>query len=108
MKSRGFRIDLGEIEAALARQPGVRQAVVVLRKDRPGDQRLVAYLLAGDDGSAPDEGELQASLSRLLPEYMVPSTFIALPAFPLNANGKPDRKALPARASTGRWRDDPR
>jgi amino acid adenylation domain-containing protein len=90
VKLRGFRIELGEIEAALCTHDRVRQAVAGLRDDG-GSPRLVAWLVA-DEGSS---DELRAFLRARLPEYMIPSTFMVLPALPLNPNGKVDRKALP-------------
>ncbi|MFB6889199.1 amino acid adenylation domain-containing protein [Kitasatospora sp. NPDC056327] len=102
VKLRGFRIELGEVEAALAPHPAVRQVIVVPREDRPGDTRLVGYC-AVPAGAAPDDAaraELAAELKRFaagtLPGYMVPSAVVVLPALPLNANGKVDRRALPA------------
>ncbi|WP_259371790.1 non-ribosomal peptide synthetase, partial [Rubrivivax gelatinosus] len=95
VKVRGVRIELGEIEAVLARQPGVREAVVVPHADASGLSRLVAYL-GGDATRLPDEAELRRALSAQLPEYMVPHAFIALPALPLSPHGKIDRGALPA------------
>src|SRR5436305_13604591 len=92
VKVRGFRIELGEIEAALSALAGVREAVVVVREETPGDQRLVAYL-AGD---APEPGALRRQLRERLPEFMVPAVFVHLAALPLNPSGKVDRKALPA------------
>jgi hypothetical protein len=95
VKIRGYRIELGEIEAALARRPEVREAVVVAREDRSGDKRLVAYLVAvASEQIAVDE--LRRVLRASLPEFMVPSHFVVLPAMPLLPNHKIDRKALPA------------
>ncbi|MGW0518409.1 non-ribosomal peptide synthase/polyketide synthase [Crossiella sp. NPDC003009] len=89
VKLRGFRIELGEIEAALTAHESVTEAVVVVRTDN-GQKRLVAYLVGTD---LPD---LREHLRAGLPEYMVPSAFVELPALPLTANGKIDRRALPA------------
>jgi len=94
VKIRGLRIELGEIEAALGAHPGLREAVVLARADTRGDLRLVAYAVPGE-GAAPTTAELAQHLSRSLPAYMVPSSFVLLPAFPLNPNGKVDRRALP-------------
>ena len=93
IKLRGHRIEPGEIEAFLEECRGVRQAVVVLREDREGDKRLVAYLVASA-GSPESPAELRATLASKLPDYMVPSAFVFLPALPLTNNGKIDRKAL--------------
>jgi acyl-CoA synthetase (AMP-forming)/AMP-acid ligase II/acyl carrier protein len=93
IKLRGHRIEPGEIEAFLEQCRGVRQAVVVLREDREGDKRLVAYLVASAGGPE-SPAELRATLASKLPDYMVPSAFVFLPSFPLTHNGKIDRKAL--------------
>jgi amino acid adenylation domain-containing protein len=102
VKLRGFRIEIGEIEAALESQPGVAQAVVVAREFKSQatmeDKRLVAYLVA-KSGSTPNAADLRAALSASLPEYMIPSNFVVLDVFPLTANGKIDRNALPMPAT---------
>jgi len=95
VKLRGFRIELGEIEAALSRCEGVAEAAVLAREDRPGDQRLVAYLRV-DEGDVVEPGALRAQLVQALPDYMVPSAFVTLASWPLTPNGKLDRAALPA------------
>ncbi|HEX2094823.1 MAG TPA: amino acid adenylation domain-containing protein, partial [Longimicrobiaceae bacterium] len=94
VKVRGFRIEPGEIEAALREHTGVREATVVAREDGPGDRRLVAYL-ALDGGAGATSREVQAYLAERLPEHMVPSAVVLLERLPLNANGKIDRSALP-------------
>ena len=99
VKLRGFRIELGEIEAVLREQPQVRDAVALVREDRPGDPRLVAYLLPapGRDPAAFDwRTELRPALQSRLPDFMLPAAVVWLPAFPLSPNGKVDRTALPA------------
>ncbi|WP_248750467.1 non-ribosomal peptide synthase/polyketide synthase [Pseudomonas sp. MWU15-20650] len=95
VKIRGFRIELGEIEARLAACDGVREAVVIAREDEPGDQRLVAYLIACE-GAEPSAAELRQQLLLSLAEYMVPAAFVRVAQLPLTTNGKLDRKALPA------------
>ncbi|WP_236450329.1 non-ribosomal peptide synthetase, partial [Pseudomonas syringae] len=94
VKIRGFRIELGEIEAQLSACQGVREAVVVVREDEPGDKRLVAYVIGTAD-LEPDATYLREQLRLSLAEHMLPSAFVSLQAFPLTANGKLDRKALP-------------
>ena len=93
VKIRGYRIELGEIESALNQYAPVRDAVVLAREDVPGDRRLVAYVL-GDDSL--QSGELKSFLGQMLPEYMVPKAYVVLNQFPLTANGKVDKRALPA------------
>jgi amino acid adenylation domain-containing protein len=93
VKLRGHRIEPGEIESLLEKCSGVRQAVVVMREDREGDQRLVAYLVAEAAGSEA-ASVLKSALDAKLPDYMVPSAFVFLPELPLTDNGKIDRKAL--------------
>jgi amino acid adenylation domain-containing protein len=94
VKIRGFRIELGEVEAALRRFPGIRACVVAAREDGSHGRRLAAYLVT-DLAQAPVR-ELRAFLASLLPEFMIPSSFMILPEIPLNPAGKVDRGALPA------------
>ncbi|MFY9826574.1 MAG: amino acid adenylation domain-containing protein, partial [Thermoanaerobaculia bacterium] len=96
VKLRGNRIELGEIEASLRRHPAISEAVVLLREDRAGDPRLTAYLGLAPEMAAPTAAELRQDLAERLPDYMIPASFVFLPALPVNANGKVDRKALAA------------
>jgi surfactin synthase thioesterase subunit/MFS family permease len=121
VKLHGLRIEPGEIEAALRALPGVGAAAVVVREDRPGDRRLVAYLVPGapgdpaeapgdapepgrsgdvledgPDGMAADPGSLRQALRRTLPDSMLPSAYVVLDALPIGPHGKLDRRALPA------------
>lgn len=93
VKLRGHRIELGEIEALLEKHPAVCQAVVVMREDREGDKRLVAYCVA-ESGRLETGNSLRVYLAAKLPDYMLPSAFVFLEAMPLTGNGKTDRKAL--------------
>lgn len=94
IKVRGFRVELGEIEAALRSRAGVRDALVVARKDTSGQRALVAYVVGYEEAEV-DASSLRASLKALLPGYMVPSAFVLLDELPLTPNGKIDRAALP-------------
>ncbi|GCE07388.1 non-ribosomal peptide synthetase [Dictyobacter aurantiacus] len=95
VKLRGNRIEVGEIESRLLRHPAVRAATVLLREDRPGEKRLVAYLV-GQDEQRPTPAEIRAYAREQLPEYMLPSAVVWLEQLPLTPNGKVDKRALPA------------
>ena len=100
VKLRGHRIELGEIEGALLRQPGVKEAVVIVHEDTMGEKRLVGYLTP-TTSAAPDIERIRAALKCDLPEIMVPTVLLVLPALPLTPNNKVDRRALPPpRAAT--------
>ncbi|AGC43388.1 non-ribosomal peptide synthetase [Myxococcus stipitatus DSM 14675] len=99
LKLRGYRIEPGEIEAILQQDASIQQALVVVREDVPGDKRLVAYLVP-TTGAALAPASLRGALREKLPEYMVPSAFVVLEAFPLTPNGKVHREALPAPEAT--------
>ncbi|MEU3222939.1 amino acid adenylation domain-containing protein [Streptomyces sp. NPDC006976] len=96
VKLRGQRVELGEIEAALAAHPGVDGACALVREDRPDDQRLVGYVT----GTA-EPSDVRAALARQLPEHLVPAAVVALDAFPLGPSGKLDRRGLPAPVHSG-------
>ena len=88
VKIRGFRIEPGEVEAALASHPSVTESLVLVREDEPGEKRLIAYVVGKTDG-------LREFLTERLPSYLMPSAFVKLDSFPITANGKVDRAALP-------------
>jgi amino acid adenylation domain-containing protein len=117
VKVRGFRVELGEVEAVLAGHPRVAQAIVVVREDRHGDKRLAAYVLprqrakadtkAGAHDDAALISELRVHSGRALPEFMVPSAFAVLDEIPVTPSGKVDRRALPAGGSLRRLPSEP-
>ncbi|NGM14132.1 non-ribosomal peptide synthetase [Verrucosispora sioxanthis] len=105
IKLRGFRIEPGDVEHALTRHPAVREAVVMVREDQPDDKRLVGYVVVAEDAETPPTRELQQFVREQLPDYMVPSAVVTLPAIPLTANGKLDRSRLPRpEASSAKYR----
>jgi amino acid adenylation domain-containing protein len=95
LKIGGNRVEVAEVEAALLEAPGVREATVATREDRAGEPRLVAYIVP-TEWPGPTVGAIRQRLIRQLPGYMVPSAFVTLPALPLDANAKVNRRALPA------------
>jgi amino acid adenylation domain-containing protein len=95
VKLRGFRLELGEIETAIAQHPSIQQTVVTARVDNSGDKRLVAYIVLDPEQTVTTD-ELRRFLKQKLPDYMVPSAFVFLDTLPLTPNGKIDRRALPA------------
>lgn len=95
VKIRGHRIELGEIEKTIAALPGVKEAVVLAPEDPSGNRRLVAYVVPHAD-AALESGQIQARVADALPAMMVPSTVLVLRSFPLTANGKLNRSALPS------------
>jgi acyl carrier protein len=93
VKIRGYRIELGEVESALLHCPGVSGAVVAVHEDPPADKRLVAFVVS-DARVESASGELRSQMQQILPEYMVPNTFVLVDALPLTPSGKVDRRAL--------------
>jgi thioesterase domain-containing protein len=99
-KIRGFRVEPGEIEALLAKSPAVSDVAVIAREDRPGERRLVAYVVPNPKQPIGD-GALRDFVRRSLPDYMVPAAFVMMEALPLSPSGKVNRRALPAPAADG-------
>jgi amino acid adenylation domain-containing protein len=99
VKIRGYRIELEEIETVLRQHPAIQEAVVLAREESPGDKRLVAYVVTG--GNQVEINALRDFLKQKLPDYMVPSAFVLLAAWPLTPNGKVDRQVLPAPNQSG-------
>jgi amino acid adenylation domain-containing protein len=95
VKLRGFRIEPGEIEAVLGQHPAVREAIVVVRGDRSGDPRLVAYVVPQPGRANEDASDLRGHCERTLPGHMVPAAYVLLDRLPVTPNGKVDRAALP-------------
>ncbi len=95
IKIRGLRVELEEIESVMAHAPGVAHVAVVVRADQPGQERIVAYVVAHEHASVGRDG-LRTHAAQRLPDYMVPSAFVVVPSLPITANGKLDRRALPA------------
>jgi nonribosomal peptide synthetase DhbF len=95
VKLRGFRVELDEVQARIAAHPAVAQCLAMVREDRPGDKRLVAYIVSDQGSPSPSAAELRAYVAEALPGYMVPSAFVAVQSLPLTPNGKFDRRALP-------------
>ncbi|MDX3225470.1 non-ribosomal peptide synthase/polyketide synthase [Streptomyces sp. ME19-01-6] len=95
VKLRGFRVELREVEIALTSCGGIGQAVALVREDRPGDKRLVGYVVPEPGAPAPDPAALRARLAARLPDFMVPSALVVLDALPLTDHTKLDRSALP-------------
>jgi acyl carrier protein len=94
VKFRGYRIELGEIERVMEQERWIREAVVVMREDTPGDKRLVGYVVVEGEKEEEIKG-LRKRLKEKLPDYMAPSAIVVVEKMPLTANGKLDRKALP-------------
>ena len=101
VKLRGFRIECGEIETTLISHPSIQEAIVLCRENKPGDKTLVSYVVPTEN-DPPSQVEISTWVKHALPDYMLPSIFIILKAFPLTPNGKIDRKALPAPDQTHR------
>ncbi|MEV5976566.1 amino acid adenylation domain-containing protein [Streptomyces sp. NPDC052114] len=102
VKIRGFRVELGEVEAVLVSHPAVRQAVAIVREDRPGERRLIGYVVPDAEDTEVDVDAVREHLAGALPDYMVPVAVVVLEKLPLTRNGKVNRRALPAPDFAGR------
>jgi acyl carrier protein len=102
VKVRGFRVEPGEVEAALVQHPAVIDAVVVARGEQPADRHLVAYVAVGNNEASLQPADLRPFLSERLPEYLIPSAFVLVEALPKTPAGKLDRRHLPEPSRTGR------
>src|SRR5690606_7786381 len=94
VKIRGYRVQLGEVDSAIAAQPGVRQVAVVAREDADAQRRLVAYV-EPDPRAPASVPDLRRALSRMLPDHMLPSAYVVMELLPTTPNGKIDKAALP-------------
>ncbi|WP_327285881.1 non-ribosomal peptide synthetase [Streptomyces sp. NBC_01205] len=101
VKIRGVRVELGELNTVICRLPDIAQAATVLREDRPGDRRLVSYVVAAPGAPVPPADVLRRHVAAAVPQAVVPSAFVTVEALPLTSNGKLDRRALPAPTYTG-------
>ncbi|MGW1774912.1 amino acid adenylation domain-containing protein, partial [Streptomyces sp. NPDC002104] len=101
VKIRGVRVELGELNAVICRMPEIVQAATVLREDRPGDRRLVSYVVTAPGGCAPAAEAIRRHVAACVPQAVVPSAFVVVEALPLTPNGKLDRRALPAPTYAG-------
>ncbi|OLZ43644.1 non-ribosomal peptide synthetase [Amycolatopsis keratiniphila] len=107
VKIRGVRIELGELNSVIGTHPAVGQAATVLREDRPGDRRLVTYVVPARSGPAPTVAELRRHVAAAVPEPVVPSAFVVLSVLPITANGKVDQARLPKPIHVGTARHTP-
>src|SRR5437879_13247724 len=97
VKIRGYRIELGELESLIREYPGIRDTVVVASEDRPGNKRLIVYVVP-EDGKRFNATALRDTIRKRLPEYMLPARFISMAALPVTLNGSLDRRSLPSSA----------
>ena len=105
VKIRGFRVELSEITNTLSRHPAIRETVVIAREDKPGQKRLVAYVVLRP-GIAVTNAGLRHFLGQDLPDYMIPAAFVTMDSLPLGSSGKVDRSELPSLAEGNILRDE--